>query len=218
MTRMLPPLAAALVILFARLITAVRGEWHGCEPLPVQRVYFANHASNGDFVLLWTVLPPALRRQSRPVAAADYWHAGPIRRFLIGDVFRGVMIDRVRHEGSADPIEIMTDALDAGDSLIIFPEGTRNTTDAKLLPLKSGIYRLATARPDVELIPVWINNLNRVLPKGELLPIPMLCTVIFGAPLHVEQDEAKNAFLERARDALLGLAAPAAPDSGEDSR
>ena len=80
MTRVLAPIAASLVILFARLITAVRGEWRGCEPLPVQRVYFANHASNGDFVLLWTVLPPALRRQARPVAAADYWLSGPTRR------------------------------------------------------------------------------------------------------------------------------------------
>ena len=218
MTRVLSPLAAALVILYARLITAVRAEWRGCEPRPVQRVYFANHASNGDFVLLWTALPPALRQQSRPVAATDYWLAGPIRRFLIGDVFRGVLIERVPREGTPNPIEVMTNAIDAGDSLIIFPEGTRNTTDAKLLPLKSGIYRLAAARPDVELIPVWINNLNRVLPKGELLPIPLLCTVTFGAPLHVKQDEAKNAFLERARDALIGLAPPAAPDSGEDSR
>ena len=214
MTRVLAPIAASLVILFARLITAVRGEWRGCEPLPVQRIYFANHASNGDFVLLWTVLPPALRRLSRPVAASDYWLAGPTRRFLIGAVFRGVMIERVRSEDSADPIEVMTDAIDAGDSLIIFPEGTRNTTDAKLLPLKSGIYWLATARPDVELVPVWINNLNRVLPKGELLPVPVLCTVIFGPPLKINEDEAKDAFLERARDALLALSPTATPDAG----
>ena len=109
----------------------------------------------------------------------------------------------------------MADAIDAGDSLIVFPEGTRNTTDAKLLPLKSGIYRLATARPDVEFVPVWINNLNRVLPKGELLPIPVLCTVSFGVPLKVDEGEAKDAFLERARDALLALAPSATPDSGE---
>ncbi len=207
------PLAASLVILFARLITAVRGEWRGSEPVPVQRIYFANHASNGDFVLLWTVLPPALRRVSRPVAAADYWLAGPIRRFLIGAVFRGVLIDRARSEDSLDPIEVMAAAIDAGDSLIIFPEGTRNTTEARLLPLKSGIFRLATARPEVDLVPVWINNLNRVMPKGELLPIPLLCTVAFGEALHVSKDESKETFLERARDALLALAPPEEGDS-----
>jgi len=206
MRQFFAPLAASLVILLARLITAVRGEWHGSEPLPTQRIYFANHASNGDFVLLWTVLPPMLRRSSRPVAASDYWSKGPIRRYIIGDVFRGVLIDRVRSEDSTDPIEIMAEALDAGDSLIIFPEGTRNTTDARLLPFKSGIYRLASARPQVELVPVWINNLNRVMPKGELLPIPLLCTVSFGEPLHVQDKETKEAFLERAQEALLALA------------
>ncbi len=213
MSQLFGPVAAGLVILFARLITAVRGEWRGSEPLLVQRIYFANHASNGDFVLLWTVLPPALRRVSRPVAASDYWLTGPIRRFLIGDVFRGVLIDRVHMEDSADPIEVMAAAIDAGDSLIIFPEGTRNTTEERLLPFKSGIYRLATARPEVELVPVWINNLNRVMPKGELLPIPLLCTVTFGEALHVRKGESKEAFVARTRDALLALALP---DHGDD--
>ena len=214
MKNLIAQVSALAIILFARLITAVRGEWRGTEPARGQRVYFANHASNGDFVLLWTVLPPSLRRRARPVAAADYWQSGPIRRFIIHDVFRGVLIDRVRAEDSPDPIAVMAAAIDAGDSLIIFPEGTRNTTDERLLKFKSGIYRLAAERPDLEFVPVWINNLNRVMPKGELLPVPLLCSVIFGEALKLKEGESKEGFIERARTCLLALS----PDETGDSQ
>ena len=100
----------------------------------------------------------------------------------------------------------MAAALDQKCSLIVFPEGTRNTTEGALLPFKSGLYHLAKARPEIEFVPVWIENLNRVMPKGEFVPIPLLCTVTFGAPLSVRDGEDKDAFLGRARTALLGLA------------
>ena len=100
----------------------------------------------------------------------------------------------------------MTDALDAGASLILFPEGTRNMTEERLLPFKSGLYHLAMARPQVELVPVWLENLNRMMPKGEIFPVPLLCTVTFGAPLTISAQEDKSAFLERARAALLAAA------------
>ena len=67
------------------------------------------------------------------------------------------------------------------------------------------MYRLGIARPDVELIPTYINNVNRVLPKGEFVPVPMLASVSFGEPMHVGENEDKSAFLERARNAILEL-------------
>ncbi len=193
------------ISVFARFITAPRAIWQGIEPQQRQRVYFGNHSSNGDFVLLWTVLPAPLRRQTRPVAALDYWLKSPLRSFIGRDVFNAVLIDRRPDARTTDPVAQMVDALDQGASLILFPEGQRNCSDADLLPFKSGLYHLAIARPEVDLVPVWIANLNKVMPKGEVIPVPLICTLTFGAPLHVKPDEAKQDFLARARAALLDL-------------
>jgi 1-acyl-sn-glycerol-3-phosphate acyltransferase len=193
------------ISLFARFITAPRAIWQGVEPVQRQRIYFANHSSNGDFVLIWTVLPPALRDQTRPVAALDYWLTSPLRSFIGRDVFNAVLIDRRPEARTADPVEQMVEALDQNSSLILFPEGKRNSSDKALLPFKSGLYHLARARPEVDLVPVWIANLNKVMPKGEIIPVPLICTLTFGAPLHIETDEPKDAFLLRARNALLAL-------------
>ena len=201
--------AGLAISTFARFMTAPRAIWQGIEPVPHQRVYFANHSSNADFVLIWTALPTPLRRQTRPVAALDYWLTSPLRAFIGREVFNAVLIDRRPEARTEDPVAQMVAALDQGASLIIFPEGQRNSTDAEILPFKSGLYHLARARPQVDLVPVWIANLNRVMPKGEVIPVPLICTLTFGAPIHVAPDESKDAFLARATQALLALKAPA---------
>lgn len=198
-------LSGQAISLFARFITAPRAVWQGIEPVQKQRVYFANHSSNGDFVLLWTVLPPALRKRTRPVAALDYWLTSRLRAFIGRDVFNAVLIDRHPDRRAQNPVDQMVEALDQGSSLILFPEGGRNSSDQPLLPFKSGLYHLAKARPEVDLVPVWIANLNRVMPKGEIIPVPLICTLTFGAPLHLASDESKDAFLVRASQALLAL-------------
>lgn len=203
---MLAALTAFAITSAARLLTGARALWLGSTAQATQRLYYANHSSHGDFVLLWASLPPKLRKRTRPVAGADYWQKPGVRSFLINRVFNGVLIDRERKEEGANPLQPMLDALENGDSLIIFPEGTRNLGDEPLLPFKSGLYHLAQARPDVELVPVWIANLNRVMPKGRALPLPLLCTLSFGASLAPIEGEGKDAFLERARNALLALA------------
>lgn len=201
-------LVASSLCGFAKLITGVRAVWRGNMPDTRQRVYFANHRSHGDFVLIWASLPAQLRRLTRPVASADYWQASALRRYLINQVFRGVLIDRKLNRHQVNPIELMGEALAAGDSLIIFPEGTRNLGDA-LLPFKSGIYHLAKAHPEVELVPVWVENLGRVMPKGTLVPVPLLCSLTFGQAVRLAADETRDDFLQRTRDALLALAPPA---------
>ncbi|HTO46827.1 MAG TPA: lysophospholipid acyltransferase family protein [Burkholderiales bacterium] len=209
--RILASVAASTLVGFARALTGVRAIWKGCAPEDVQRVYYGNHSSHGDFVLIWSSLPPPIRRRTRPVAGSDYWLQGTLRRYIATQVIDAVLIDRAGTTREQDPIAVLAQAVDDGVSLIVFPEGTRNTTDAVLLPFKSGIYRLALARPQLEFVPVWIENLNRVMPKGEVVPIPLLCTTTFGEPLRLAADEAKEAFVERTRNALLALAPQVMP-------
>ncbi len=190
--------------LFARAITAVRADWQGIEPIPRQRVYYSNHTSNGDMPMIWSVLPPALRREVRPVAAADYWLKNRLRAFIGPEVFNCVLIDR-RPEVNDKPMDKILAALDEGSSLIIFPEGNRNMGDNDLLPFKAGLYNMALARPAVDLVPTWVANLNTIMPKGEIIPLPLICTVTFGAPVHVQDGESKDAFLARAARALSDL-------------
>ncbi|KIC36662.1 acyl-phosphate glycerol 3-phosphate acyltransferase [Ruegeria sp. ANG-R] len=193
------------IVLFARLVTAVRAIWDGVEPVPDKRVYFANHTSNGDFVLIWAVLPPKIRRRTRPVAGSDYWLKSKLKSFIGRDVFNAVLIDRNSDTRTNDPIAQMAEALDDGNSLILFPEGTRNMSEEPLLSFKTGLFHLAKQRPDVDLVPVWVENLNHVMPKGEILPIPLVCTVRFGEAVRLHTNESKDAFLQRSYAALVAL-------------
>ena len=172
---------------------------------PTNKVYYANHASHGDFVLVWISLPKTWRMLTQPVAGADYWLGSKLKAFIAEQVFRVLLIDRQHDPKQA--IAAMDGALKQGKSLILFPEGTRNTTDDQvLLPFKSGLYHLARENENVEFVPVWINNINRVLPKGKILPIPLLCDVRIGEVIKKLPDEDKTAFLTRTRQALLDLA------------
>ncbi len=197
-----------------RALTGARALWQ-CSPAAEHRVYYGNHVSHGDFVLIWSALPPALRRQVRPVAGADYWQRDALRRYLIREVFNGVLIERDPAKRDRDPVQTLCEAVDGGSSLILFPEGTRNQGEEPLLPFKSGLYHLARARAELEFVPVWIDNLARVMPKGKVLPLPLLCTATFGPALRLRAEEDKQAFLERARNALLALSGAGTAVRGE---
>jgi 1-acyl-sn-glycerol-3-phosphate acyltransferase len=188
----------------AKLLTGARAHWLGCLPEKKLRVYFANHTSNLDFVLLWAAMPRHLRASTRPVAAHDYWTASPLRLAMAQKVFNAVLIERKKVTRANNPMESMLVALRAGESLIIFPEGGRNTEDG-IGEFRGGLYHLAKQGLDIEFVPAYIENLNRVMPKGEFIPIPILCSVTFGTPLVPEPEEGKTAFLARAHDALVKL-------------
>ena len=199
--------AATLVSYFLlgliRILTGSQARWWGCPPKALQRIYFANHQSHADLVMIWAALPKELRRSTRAVAARDYWGKTPFRHWLTSAVFNVIYVSRSRH-ADEDPLEPLVDALQAGDSLILFPEGTRGFADEPQA-FKAGLYNLALKFPEVELVPAWINNVQRVMPKGEVVPVPVLCSVTFGLPMQVLAGEDCHTFLQRARSAVIAL-------------
>jgi 1-acyl-sn-glycerol-3-phosphate acyltransferase len=186
-----------------RALTGAQARWQGCPPKAEQRIYFANHQSHADLVLIWAALPSELRSITRPIAAKDYWTKTPFKQWLTTAVFNAIYVDRTKTTDQ-DPLEPLIDALESGDSIILFPEGTRGNQEEPQA-FKSGLYNLAQKFPQVVLVPAWINNVQRVMPKGEVVPVPILCSVTFGAPLVLEVGEERGSFLTRARQAVMAL-------------
>ncbi|VWX58196.1 1-acyl-sn-glycerol-3-phosphate acyltransferase [Burkholderiales bacterium 8X] len=265
---MLAKLLGWMLLGVVRLLTGAQARWHGCPPKAEQRIYFANHQSHIDLVMIWAALPEELRSITRPIAARDYWANTPFKRWITTKVFNAIYVERggspspagakdsapsqamatrgdderieptlesnpaPLHEtastpepeavqlaqaaqvtaaapGSPEalaPLQPLIDALQSGDSIIIFPEGTRGHT-GEPQKFKSGLYTLAQLFPDVVLVPAWIDNVQRVMPKGEVVPVPILCSVTFGAPVRLEAEEERRAFLDRAREAVVALRA-----------
>jgi 1-acyl-sn-glycerol-3-phosphate acyltransferase len=256
-----PMLAKAMGFLLlgiVRMLTGAQARWFGCPPKAEQRIYFANHQSHADLVMIWAALPEELRSITRPIAAKDYWTKTPFRQWITTAVFNAVYVDRqatparpaapaVTEEPAgalqalaaasaaadtamaggpdpspdtlprtpspeelraalpaSDPLAPLVRALESGDSIVIFPEGTRGHGDEPQ-PFKSGLFKLAQMFPQVVLVPAWINNVQRVMPKGEVVPVPILCSVTFGAPIQLEAGEERRPFLDRARHAVIAL-------------
>ncbi|HEY2120796.1 MAG TPA: lysophospholipid acyltransferase family protein [Candidatus Acidoferrum sp.] len=205
---------ANLLAAVARGISGIQVQWAGCQPSQKQRIYFANHTSHLDFIVLWSALPSEIRAKTRPIAAKDYWEETAVRRYLSERVFKAVLVERSVLGKPKSPdhskfasrslIEHLTDALGHENSLILFPEGTRGTGE-KVGTFRSGLYHLAHRFPQVELVPAYLENLNRILPKGEVMPVPMLSLLTFGKPIRLEPNEDRDAFLERAREAVSSL-------------
>jgi 1-acyl-sn-glycerol-3-phosphate acyltransferase len=171
---------------------------------PPPFVLFANHTSHLDFAVIWAALPPVLRKRVRPVAGRDYWEATRVRRWIATQVFHAVLIERKKVTVASNPLGPMLAAVDTGSSLIVFPEGTRSA-DTRVQPFKGGLHHLAHARPTMPLVPVLLENLNRILPKGDFLPVPLIASLTMGAPLTLGAGESRPEFLARAQHALESL-------------
>ena len=228
---MLAKLMRLFLLGLIRMLTGAQARWQGCPPKAEQRIYFANHQSHADLVLMWAALPEELRSITRPIAAKDYWTKTAFKKWITTAVFNAIYVDRKNggqipiSQGSSlppeaapeagranlesdpyssDPLEPLIDALTQGDSIILFPEGTRGNHEEPQ-SFKSGLYNLARKFPHVVLVPAWINNVQRVMPKGKVVPVPILCSVTFGAPIALGADEDRARFLTRARQAVMAL-------------
>jgi 1-acyl-sn-glycerol-3-phosphate acyltransferase len=187
----------------ARFLSGASVRWIDSQPDTCQRIYFANHTSHLDVILVWSALPHAVRRLTRPVAAKDYWDRGFIRRH-VARTYNALLVDRKEIKVHQSPVDVMLREIGTTHSLILFPEGGR-TTGEVVSEFKSGLYYLSKKRPDLELVPVHIDNMNRVLPRGEFLPVPLLSCITFGPPMWLEMGETKVNFLRRAREAVQRL-------------
>ncbi|MFO1065913.1 MAG: lysophospholipid acyltransferase family protein [Pirellulales bacterium] len=196
-------LTGQTITLLARFFSGFTVRWIDCQPDVCQRIYFANHTSHLDAVVLWSALPREIRKLTRPVAAQDYWAKTKWRRFLAAS-FNALLIDRKEIKVHQSPVDSMLRAIGSVYSLIVFPEGSR-AEDGEMGQFKSGLYYMAKKRPDIELVPVYMDNLNRILPRGEFLPVPLLSSITIGAPIWLEAGEQKNDFLNRAREAVRAL-------------
>lgn len=201
-------LARAFVIWTSRVLTGARAVWIDTVPSPAQRIYFANHSSHFDTPALLAALPRNIRGNVRPIAAKDYWNSSKVHRFIAEQCLQAILIDRKREEDK-DPLLPVIEAMEKGASIIIFPEGTRGD-GVHIGPFKSGLHRLAQRFPQAELVPVNLENLARIMPKGSFLIVPISCLARFGAPIKLHPDESHEAFLSRARESVQNLARPLA--------
>ena len=184
-----------------RIFTGVRVQPaapHGQGPA----VFYANHTSHLDFMVVWAALPLEVRQLTSPAAAQDYWGKTKCRRWIACAIFQSVLIAREGITRGNNPLDQLAACLERGRSVLIFPEGTRQA-DGEIGEFRTGLYHLARRFPAVPLVPVHLENLNRIMPKGALLPVPLIAQVRFRAPIHFCGSEAKPDFLRRAREALL---------------
>ncbi|RKS84617.1 1-acyl-sn-glycerol-3-phosphate acyltransferase [Orbus hercynius] len=192
------------LLISCKLITGIQARWLS-EPNNRLRIFYANHTSHLDGLVLWSCFPKHLRSTIHPVAAKDYWAKTKFKRFIAKDVFNSVLINR-KPTQQDNPITALEEMLQHKQSLILFPEGTRGNGE-HIADFKGGLFYLAKHFPDVELVPVYLNNLNRVLPKGSKLLVPIICSATFGRPLPpLKEIETKDSFSRRAKQALEELA------------
>ena len=183
----------------------VRGRQHLRET--DRFILIANHSSHLDTMSLLSLFPLQMLRRIRPVAAADYFERNKFVSLLTKTLFNILPIARKKITAENNPLRRMREAIEAGDSIIIFPEGTRGSGQ-EMGEFRSGVAHLIEKMPDVPVVPAYLVNMGRSLPKGEFIPVPFFCEIRIGAPriLHGSRQEITKALEAAVRELAPELA------------
>jgi len=209
--------------------------WFGCIVRPIVRlligvsvlgrgnlsiekpsIIVANHNSHLDTAVLMSLFPLRDLPRIRPVAAMDYFTGNWLRRFISLRCMNALLIERHRVTRRTSPLETMVSVLDNGQSLVLFPEGTRGEPEV-MSKFQTGVSHLAAKRPGTPVIPVFMRNLGFTLPRGELVVVPLFCDVYVGTPLSLDSqretamhqlDEAFSALKQEAEERRPGASPP----------
>jgi 1-acyl-sn-glycerol-3-phosphate acyltransferase len=165
-----------LVVIGLRIIDRAR------LPRSGPAIICANHNSHLDTLVLMTIFPLRLLAKLRPVAAAEYFLKNRILAWFALDIIGIIPLQRDRSSHTEHPLAKCSEALERGEILIIYPEGSRGEPES-LASFHSGIAHLAKRHPDVPIYPVFIYGLGKVLPKGEKILVPFFCDLAIGKPI-----------------------------------
>jgi 1-acyl-sn-glycerol-3-phosphate acyltransferase len=195
-------LYGVLMRFFLRVIVGVKYAHKHVLKEKKQFILVANHNSHLDTMALMTALSFRQRPKTHPVAAGDYFGGTPIKAFISYLFLNAILIRRKKDQAEVDPIELMSEALRNGDSLILFPEGSRGEPE-KMQEFKKGIGILLQRFPHVPYIPVYMKGMGKTLPKGETLLVPFDCYVLVGKPHFTSEKEVEGIVAEVAEEVLL---------------
>jgi 1-acyl-sn-glycerol-3-phosphate acyltransferase len=166
-------------------------------------VLAGNHNSNLDALAIMSLMPLRLLPRLRPVAAMDYFLTGGFRSWFADNIIGIIPVKRGSGKEGGNPLLLAEQALDRGEILVIFPEGTRGEPET-FKEFKKGIGHLAHARPSVPVVPIFMHGLGKALPRGSLLLVPFNVIVSVGAPLY--GTDTYSEFVSRLQRSMTDLA------------
>ncbi|MBM55003.1 MAG: hypothetical protein CMB32_00390 [Euryarchaeota archaeon] len=175
---------------FLRFIIGVKYVNRSVLKREKQYILIANHNSHLDSMAIMSAVPMKSIHKVHPIAAQDFFGDGSTVEFLMKHFVNAVLIPRKRPKNSndPDPLQIMSDVLDIGHSIIIYPEGTRGEPGV-MQEFKKGIAMMVQRHPDIPVIPIFLDGLHRSMPKGVNLFLPSNSKLFIGEPINFSSNE-----------------------------